>query len=82
MPACQQTHDLADPRLASHFHDVSPQIVSNTVHGVHDQFATSPTRDYIPLLVSGTPATGYAPPASTQPTGTGGSAATAAATAA
>ena len=65
MPACQQTHDLADPRLASHFHDVSPQIVSNTVHGVHDQFAT-----------------GYAPPASTQPTGTGGSAATAAATAA
>ena len=43
--------DQVAHRLASHFHDLSPQIVSNTVHRVHDQFATSRIRDYIPLLV-------------------------------
>ena len=43
--------DQVAHRLASHFHDLSPQIVSGTVRRVHDQFASSRIRDYIPPLV-------------------------------
>jgi hypothetical protein len=38
-------------RLVASFPDVAPDVIDDTVHASHDQFAGSPIRDFIPVLV-------------------------------
>ena len=38
-------------RLVASFPDVPPDVITNTVHASHDQFAGSPIRDFVPVLV-------------------------------
>ena len=38
-------------RLVASFPDVPPDIITDTVHASHDQFAGSPIRDFVPVLV-------------------------------
>jgi hypothetical protein len=37
--------------LVASFPDVPPDVITNTVHTSHDQFADSPIRDFVPVLV-------------------------------
>ena len=38
-------------RWVASFPDVAPDVIDDTVHASHDQFADSPIRDFIPVLV-------------------------------
>ena len=38
-------------RLVESFPDVAPDVIQHTVHTSHEQFAGSPIRDFVPVLV-------------------------------
>jgi len=38
-------------RLVESFPDVAPDVIQHTVHTSHEQFAGSPVRDFVPVLV-------------------------------
>ena len=38
-------------RLAASFPEVAPDVVEQVVHASHQQFAGSPIRDFVPVLV-------------------------------
>ena len=41
-------------RLVASFPDVPPDLIQQTVHASHAQFAGSPIRDFVPVLVERT----------------------------
>ena len=38
-------------RLLQSFPDIAPDVINDTVHTSHHQFAESPIRDFVPVLV-------------------------------